>query len=285
MSHAQVLPGPLAPPFPGRVAQDLALGFAYWLAFMLVLEPGDVGHTLLAGGQVAWDQETMRIAGGAMLGALSTPPILALVRRFPIVGPNLWRNAALHFVAAAAMSAILIATSCVLVACFLDIDRRPLAVALPEELVASLLLLTFNIAVLVGISHAVWFARRDPPAAVVPAPQPAVARLPVRTRAGWLMVEMAAVDWIETQGNYLALHVGARAHLIRETSARLEARLDPNCFVRIHRRAIVAVGRIREIRPLAGGDAIARLDSGAELRVSRSFRERVQARLRGERVW
>jgi hypothetical protein len=262
-----------------RLAQDLALGFAYWLAFMLVLEPGDIGHTLLAGGQVAWDQEAMRLAGGAMLGALSTPPILALVRRFPIVGPRPWRNAALHLVAAAATSALIIAVSCVLAAWFLDIDRRPLGVALPEVMTSSLLLLTFNIAVLVGIAHAVQFSRRPAPAAAPPAG--AVERLPVKTRAGWLMVEMAAVDWIETQGNYLALHVGAQVHLIRETSARLEARLDPARFVRVHRRAIAAVDRVRELRPLPGGDATLRLDTGAELRVSRSYRERLQTRLRG----
>jgi hypothetical protein len=183
MSHAQILARPLVPVFPGRLAQDLGLGFAYWLAFMLVLEPGDVGHTLLAGGPVAWDQETMRIIGGGLLGALSTPPILALTRRFPIEGPKLWRNAVLHLFTAAAMAAILIAVSCVLVAWFLDIDRRPLTVALPEELTASLLLLTFNIAVLVGIAHAVRFGRRDPAPAAKP--QRPVARLPVKTRAGW----------------------------------------------------------------------------------------------------
>jgi DNA-binding LytR/AlgR family response regulator len=95
---------------------------------------------------------------------------------------------------------------------------------------------------------------------------------------------MAAVDWIETQGNYLALHSGAQTHLIRETSARFEAKLDADRFLRIHRRAIAAVDRIRELRRLPGGDALARLDSGAELRVSRSYRERLQARLRGERA-
>jgi hypothetical protein len=280
MSHAQLFPRPPAPLFPVRLGRDLGLGFTYWLAFMLVLEPGEIGHALLTGAPVAWDQEAMRLAGGAMLGALSTPPTLAMVRRFPIAGSKPWRNAALHLLAAGAMSAIIIAASCVLVAWFLDIDRRPLAVALPEELAGAFLLLMFSIAAFVGVAHAVRFSRRDPPRAAPP--QSPVVRLPVRTRAGWLMVEMAGVDWIETQGNYLALHVGAQAHLIRETSARFEARLDVERFIRVHRRAIAAVDRIREVRALAGGDAIARLDSGAELRVSRSYRERLQARLRGE---
>ena len=282
MSQTHVLPPPPVL-LPRRLVRELALGFGYWLAFMLVLEPSEVGHRLLTGGHVAWDQEAMRLVGGAALGALATPPILALMRRFPIGGARPWRNAALHLAAATAMSALLIAASCVIVAAFTDIDPRPLAVALPEELVGSLLLLTANIGAFIGLAHAARFAGRDAREAAAPQ-RNLIARLPVRTRSGVVMVEMSAVDWIETQGNYLALHVGAQAHLVRETAARFEARLDPERFMRIHRRAIAAVDRIRELRPLPGGDALARLDSGVEVRVSRSYRERLQARLRGKRV-
>jgi DNA-binding LytR/AlgR family response regulator len=281
MSQSHALPPEPAPLLSRRLVRELALGCGYWLAFMLVLEPSDVGHALLTGGKVAWDQEAMRLAGGAMLGALATPPILALVRRFPIAGERIWRNAALHIAAATVLAALIIAASCVLVAVFMDIDHRPLLVALPEELVGSLLLLTANIAAFVGLAHAARFTRREARPVAAP-PRGQVARLPVRTRAGLVMVELCAVDWIETQGNYLALHVGAQAHLVRETAARFEARLDPERFVRVHRRAIAAVDRIRELRLLPGGDAIARLDTGAEVRVSRSYRERLQARLRGE---
>jgi two-component system LytT family response regulator len=70
---------------------------------------------------------------------------------------------------------------------------------------------------------------------------------------------------------------------VRETARRFEARLGPGRFVRIHRGAFVAVERIRELRPLPAGDAVLRLDTGAELRVSRSYRERLRARLRGPR--
>jgi two-component system LytT family response regulator len=284
MPHAQILARPPTPVFPGRLARDVGVGFAYWLGFMLVLEPSHVSHALIAGGSADWDQEAVRIVGGGLLGAAATPPILAVVRRFPIIGAAHWRNGALNLLACAAMAAAVIAASCVLVAWFQwsDIDPRPLAVALPEELADNLLLLMFGIAALGGVAHALSFRRTRDEAPISPAaPQPAVARLPVKTRTGWLMVEMGAVDWIETQGNYLALHVGAQAHLVRETAVRFEARLDPERFVRIHRCAIAAVDRIRELRPLPGGDAIARLDTGAELRVSRSYRERVQMRLRG----
>ena len=93
------------------------------------------------------------------------------------------------------------------------------------------------------------------------------------------MVEVASLDWIETQGNYQALHVGDTAYLLRETSASFAARLDPSRFVRIHRRFIVAADRIRDIEPLSNGDAIVRLTSGVELRQSRAHRRALREQL------
>ena len=100
----------------------------------------------------------------------------------------------------------------------------------------------------------------------------------VKTRGRLGYVEVDSIEWIESQGNYLALHVGSRAHLIRETLANFERRLDPNKFVRVHRRTIVAVDRIREIRPLANGDSELILHDGRELRASRSYREALRKR-------
>ena len=55
----------------------------------------------------------------------------------------------------------------------------------------------------------------------------------------------------------------------------LERRLDPSRFMRVHRAAIVNLERIREIRPWMGGDYIAVLDDGQEIRVSRTYREKL----------
>ena len=69
-----------------------------------------------------------------------------------------------------------------------------------------------------------------------------------------------------------------RAHLIRETLASFEQRLDPDKFVRVHRRMIVAIDHIREIQPLANGDSTLILHDGRELRASRSYREALRKR-------
>ena len=97
------------------------------------------------------------------------------------------------------------------------------------------------------------------------------------------IVRTADVDWWETDGNYMRLHVGGTSHLIRMTAASIEPQLDPRAFIRIHRRYIVNVDRIVEVQPWFAGDAIVVLRNGAKLRLSRTYRERLHARLGARR--
>src|SRR5436190_6606510 len=104
-------------------------------------------------------------------------------------------------------------------------------------------------------------------------------RVAVRVDGVFKIVRVADVDWWETDGNYVRLHVGGASHLIRSTAASIEPQLDPRAFIRIHRRYIVNVDRIVEVQPWFAGDAVAVLRTGAKLRVSRTYRERLHARL------
>jgi two-component system LytT family response regulator len=104
-------------------------------------------------------------------------------------------------------------------------------------------------------------------------------RVAVRVDGVLKIVRVADVDFWETDGNYVRLHVGGASHLIRSTAASIEPQLNPRAFIRIHRRYIVNVERIVEVQPWFAGDAVAVLRSGAKLRVSRTYRERLHARL------
>jgi two-component system LytT family response regulator len=105
--------------------------------------------------------------------------------------------------------------------------------------------------------------------------QRSLERVLVKTGARFEFVRTADVDWIEAAGNYVTLHVGARAPLLRHTINGIERQLDPERFRRIHRSVIVNLDRVKEIRPLPGGEYCARLHDGTELRVSRSYRHNV----------
>lgn len=86
-------------------------------------------------------------------------------------------------------------------------------------------------------------------------------------------VPVDTVDWLEAAGNYVRVHAGARAELVRIPLARLVEHLDPSVFVRIHRSAVVNVRRVRALHPWYGGDYTAVLEDGRQLRVSRYYRE------------
>ena len=88
------------------------------------------------------------------------------------------------------------------------------------------------------------------------------------------------MDWIEADGNYVRVQTGDTAHLIRDTMHGVEAKLDPEEFVRIHRSAIVAIDRIRSIEARESGEYLVTLRGGARLVSSRGYSDRVRALLR-----
>ncbi len=106
-------------------------------------------------------------------------------------------------------------------------------------------------------------------------------RLLVRDEGRVIVVPVGDIEYAEAAGNYVRLHVGAAEHLLRETLTELEAGLDPRRFARIHRSSIVNVGYVVELQPWFSGDYMVLLRSGAKLKLSRSYRQGVEAKLRG----
>ncbi len=102
-------------------------------------------------------------------------------------------------------------------------------------------------------------------------------RLIVREGERIHLVPVEEVEWLEAADNYVTVHAGARELLLRETLARLEQRLDGARFARIHRRAIVNLEAIAEVRAQAHGDHVVVLKGGVRLPIGRSHRERFLA--------
>lgn len=109
-----------------------------------------------------------------------------------------------------------------------------------------------------------------------------VDRMVVKQDQRTIVVMLADVQWIESDGNYVVLHAGKERHQIRETLNSVESRLDPRRFVRIHRRTIVDLRAMKELQPWFGGDQVMILRDGARLRVSRSYRTVLARRMAGE---
>lgn len=95
--------------------------------------------------------------------------------------------------------------------------------------------------------------------------------LDCQTDQGRWQLPMADIDWIEAAGDYMCLHCGASQHIVRSTLKELEQQLSDD-FVRIHRSRLVNVRQVRCLQKITGGDALAQLADGTELRVSRRYR-------------
>lgn len=90
-----------------------------------------------------------------------------------------------------------------------------------------------------------------------------------------LLVPIKDVTRLSAEGNYVRVHVAGSTYLIRDTLTRLDTRLDPNHFARIHRSTIVAFDTIVELRPWSHGDYEVVLRNGERVRLSRRYQDRV----------
>ena len=100
-------------------------------------------------------------------------------------------------------------------------------------------------------------------------------RILLRSSGEIFFLKAEEIDWIEADGDYMKFHVAGRTHLMRETMARLEARLDPQRFIRIHRSTIVNIDRLRKLSPSFAGEYAVVLSDGTKLKLSRGYHERI----------
>ena len=101
----------------------------------------------------------------------------------------------------------------------------------------------------------------------------------IREGGRTVVVPMGEIEWIESSGNHVLLHGEKESFRLRDTLQAVAARLDPARFVRIHRRFLVSIAAMRELRPWSGGDQLIVLRGGAKLPVSRNYRTELARRL------
>ena len=101
-------------------------------------------------------------------------------------------------------------------------------------------------------------------------------RLLVQGAERSVLLPLSRVDRLESARNYVTLHAGRESFRVRTTLDRLEQRLDPRRFVRVSRTAMVNVDRVAELQPESHGDWVVVLSDGAKLRLTRTFRDRLE---------
>lgn len=246
--------------------------------YVAVADEARRGHFIAFARPLA-DEITSHLVVAALL-----PALYWLHRRFPIAGAP--RNLVVHVAAVVPFSIahttgmaalrLLWFNAIVGVPYSFPLNFDRLQYEFAKDLVTYLMLTTGVLALQYLLQ------RRDMAKAKVETPEPPAAappeRFTVRKRGGSeVLVEMADIDWIEASGNYAILHVGGETFEIRSSLTKLEGELDPKRFVRVHKSHVVNIARVAEVTPWVSGDWRIRLQDGAEVNLSRRYRQRFEA--------
>jgi two-component system, LytTR family, response regulator len=95
----------------------------------------------------------------------------------------------------------------------------------------------------------------------------------IKDRGQIFRVDVDSIERIEAAGDYMCIYTADNSLILRETMKDLERRLDPRVFQRVHRSWIVNLNQVRQVKPHTNGECFLVLDSGADVKVSRSYRD------------
>jgi len=95
----------------------------------------------------------------------------------------------------------------------------------------------------------------------------------IKDRGQIFRVDVDTIERIDAAGDYMCIYTGDNSLILRETMKDLERRLDPRVFQRVHRSTIVNLNQVRQVKPHTNGECFLVLDSGAQVKVSRSYRD------------
>ena len=107
------------------------------------------------------------------------------------------------------------------------------------------------------------------------APGRYASRVVFKSRGRIVFLPLSDIRWISAEENYVRIRTATETHLLRETMARLQEKLDPEVFLRIHRSSIVNLQFVKEVRTEPDGEYSVVLLSGEKLSMSRSYRARI----------
>jgi two-component system LytT family response regulator len=108
--------------------------------------------------------------------------------------------------------------------------------------------------------------------------------LPIRNGRETVRVPVEAIEWVDAAGDYLCIHASGNTHILRATMREMENLLDPRLFQRVHRSTIVNLTRVKSLRAHMNGEYFLRLEGGQELKLSRTYRDKVEYFLKRPRA-
>jgi two-component system, LytTR family, response regulator len=105
-------------------------------------------------------------------------------------------------------------------------------------------------------------------------------RLAVEVEDTIVLVRVNDIEWVQSCGKHVQLHVGEASHVLRQSMRSLEALLDPNRFLRVHRNVIVNLEHVEEFHLPPAGNMFVKLTNGRSLPLRRGIRSTLRRRLK-----
>lgn len=247
-------------------------------------------------GRPYWQPLVWELTSTAMIAAL-IPAVIAWERRQPLRWDT-WRRALpLHLLGSMVFCGLHVAGMVPLrhlayAAVGADYQSPPLARVLAYEYLKDLR--TYFLVLVAVWSYRLLLLRAQGEARVLDPPEPPAAPPPanavppeagapsaparperflVRKLRKEFLVAAADIEWLQAQGNYVALHVNGHDYLLRSTLAAFLQQLDPAKFAQVHRSYAVNLDRVAVIEPLDAGDARLTMKDGSQVPCSRRYRD------------
>ncbi|MEO1652717.1 MAG: response regulator [Bacteroidota bacterium] len=110
-------------------------------------------------------------------------------------------------------------------------------------------------------------------------PEKYIEKVVVKDAGKIFFVKTSDIEWVESAGNYLKLHVGKDLHMLRETMQAFEKKLNPELFLRVHRSSLIHVEAIHNLEAWGNTEFIITLHSGHKIQSGRSYYTAIRQKL------
>ena len=107
-------------------------------------------------------------------------------------------------------------------------------------------------------------------------------RLALKSNGKIVIVKIEEIQYLQSEGNYVKIHLSSNWILVRETMKNLETTLNPDFFYRINRSAIINIDFVQELEPWFNGEYIITLQNTTQFRTSKTYRKNL-LRLLGDK--
>jgi DNA-binding LytR/AlgR family response regulator len=101
-------------------------------------------------------------------------------------------------------------------------------------------------------------------------------RIAFKAKGRILLLDLADVEALQAEGNYVSLRYRANAYLVHESLSSMAEKLIPYGFIRIHRSVVVNISVVEEIQPLPTGEYRLRVKGGKEYLVTRRYKHNLR---------